>query len=164
MTDFGGLSVKELPQAVKDALLDPGVLRSLASGANPFVGLSEAGAMNLKVAMFDYVNPGEWISTGPVGFTPILVLAYYGAHFCHSYGAARSVADQSCSFQGMAFDTSFHRSWFAGDRIGKAYRIGWVDCDLFVTGFAPASIDFHNVITGMAPPPTPQILRIFVLG
>jgi hypothetical protein len=42
MTDFGGVSVKEMSQSVKDALLDPTVLRVLpATAANPLATLQD---------------------------------------------------------------------------------------------------------------------------
>ena len=158
MVDFGGVSIKELPQGIKDALLDPNALRDPANALNPLVSLLEAGAGALKHARFLFSSPGEWISTGPVGFVPRMIFVYYGGNFINSYGMALDVASQACS----GFDTTFGidvlYNYFFRDRIGHVSRPGWTVGDLYLTAFGPGGIDFHNVVSGSS------IIVVHVLG
>ncbi len=63
-TDFGGLSVAELTQALKDGILDPSALRSvLASITNPLATLADAVAAGGLTLLTDTETGGELATT-----------------------------------------------------------------------------------------------------
>ena len=172
MTDFGGVSIKEMSQDVKDALLDPNALRTApVDAANPIATIADIGGGMINAACFQWAFPAPTPSpnsfgTGPLGFDPKFIVLVFNQGRAGSLGQAFvvSTGTQRCIY--LSGDGGHHQTigQSSGDTFSPFIAVADDGSELVTVTLAAmsaAGIDFIATITSQT---QAQYFKLWVLG